>query len=433
MAKVMVIDDDERTRIPFLRGILTHSLQNAGLQFDKAYELASSVRDALGDTEEIATRTLRAEVIRQLRRLDEPSVAQNYEAKVRAPAPILVRDASGILTPFSRSRHQQRLECTGLSSEAAFEITRQVFEHLLKQRTAEIQSHHLAGLTYGCLKKKVGKRESHRYLVWAEFTNSGRPLILLLGGTAGCGKSTIATEVTSRLGIVRTQSTDMLREVMRMMIPERLVPALHTSSFNAWQALSNQMEDVVDEDTQLKIGYRRQADLVQVACEAVLQRAFREQASLVLEGVHVRPSLIHSVPQDPNAVVVPILLAVLKKNQLRQRIQGRGKLAVQRRAERYMQHFDSIWKLQDELLSEADAHDVAIISNEDKETAVRDVMITIVDQLEDAFTREPREVFADPQRISKSPKRVEKKPKAKEKSERWSIRIPGTWFKSKRA
>jgi len=431
MAKIMVVGADDKTRIPFLRGILTHSLQEAGLPFDEAYRLASSVRDALGETEELSTRQLRAEVMRQLRRLDNPSVALKYEADVQAPAPILVRDSSGALTPFSRSQHQQRLECSGLSSESAFEITRQVFDHLLKHRTAEIASHHLGGLTYGCLKKKVGEREAHRYLVWAQFTNSGRPLILLIGGTAGCGKSTLATEVTSRLGIVRTQSTDMLREVMRMMLPERLLPVLYASSFNAWEAISGMLEDVVDEDAQLKIGFRRQAELVQVACDAVLQRAFREQASLVLEGVHVRPSMVHSLHSDPNAIVVPIMLAVLKKDSLRQRIQGRGKQIAQRRAERYLEHFDSIWKLQSELLSEADASDVTIISNEDKETAMREVMTTIVDRLEEEFTLEPREVFSRHRREHKDPVRTVVK--VNRKPGKRSFRRLGTWFRSRKA
>lgn len=431
MAKVMVVGTDGKTRIPFLRGILTHSLQDAGLPFDEAYKLASAIRDALGETEEISTKHLRAEVIRHLRSLDNPSVVQEYATSVQAPAPILVRDSSGVLTPFSRSLHQQRLECSGLSSESAFEITRQVFDHLLKQHTTEIGSQHLAGLTYGCLKKKVGEREAHRYLVWAQYTNSGRPLILLIGGTAGCGKSTIATEVTSRLGIVRTQSTDMLREVMRMMLPERLLPVLYTSSFNAWQAISGMLDDVVDEDAQMKIGFRRQAELVQVACDAVLQRAFREQASLVLEGVHVRPSMVQSIQQDPNAIVVPILLAVLKKDSLRQRIEGRGRQIAQRRAERYLEHFDAIWKLQSELLSEADASDVTIISNEDKETAMREVMTTIVDRLEEEFTLEPREVFSQRKRDSGSPGRSVAV--VKPVPDKWSFRKPGTWFRARKA
>ena len=423
MAKVIVVNSSEGTRIPFLRGILTHSLKEAGLSFEQAYELASKVRDDLAETEEITTRNLRAQVIRRLRRLNKPQITKNYQAKLRAPAPILVRDENGHLTPFSRGRHQQRLECSGLSGEDAFEITRMVYEHLLKERTTEIGSHHLGGLTYGCLKREVGETEAHRYLLWANFIRSGRPLILLIGGTAGCGKSTISTEVTSRLGIVRTQSTDMLREVMRMMIPERLLPVLHASSFNAWQALDNQMSDVIDEKTQLKIGYRRQAELLQVACEAVIQRALREQASVVLEGVHIRPQLLNAIPQEPQAVIVPIMLAVLKKDQLRQRIKGRGTKVVLRRAKRYLRHFDAIWELQDMLLAEADAGGVAIVANEDKEKAVRDVMITIVDKLEVEFSSKPRDVFVNhdtKMTIAKSTKQSDLEHKK-----------PWSWFRSK--
>lgn len=427
MAKVIVVNSSEGTRVPFLRGILTHSLKEAGLRFDEAYELASNVRDQLAETEEITTRDLRAQVIRRLRQLNQPQVTENYQAKLRAPAPILVRDSNGDLTPFSRSRHQQRLECSGLSGEAAFDITRMVYEHLLKERTAEIESNHLGGLTYGCLKKEVGEREAHRYLVWADFINSGRPLVLLIGGTAGCGKSTISTEVTSRLGIVRTQSTDMLREVMRMMIPERLLPVLHSSSFDAWEALVGQTGDVTDEAAQVRIGYRRQAELVSVACEAVIQRAMREQTSVVLEGVHIRPSSVQAMLPEQHAVIVPIMLAVLKKEQLRQRIKGRGTKVILRRAKRYLRHFDAIWELQDMLLAEADAGGVAIVANEDKEKAVRDVMITIVETLENEFTGTPKDVFSrHDTRITAT-----KSPAQKTKAEVSGLKKTWNWFRSR--
>lgn len=430
MAKVTVVNSDDGARVPFLRGILTRSLQEAGMRFDEAYELASNVRDAMADRDEITTAELRAEVIRRLKPFENSQITKSYQEKLRSPAPILVRDSHGHLTPFSRSRHQQRLECSGLSAESAFEITRSVYDHLLKQRTTEINSHHLGGLTYGCLKKEVGEREAHHYLVWAEFINSGRPLILLIGGTAGCGKSTIATEVTSRLGIVRTQSTDMLREVMRMLIPERLLPVLHSSSFNAWRALAHQMDDVLDEKAQLKIGYRRQAELVAVACEAVLQRALREQTSVVLEGVHVRPSLLKTIPQEPPAVIVPIMLAVLKKEQLRQRIKGRGTKVVLRRAERYLRHFDAIWELQDMLLAEADQGGVAIVANVDKERTVRDVMVTIVSELEKDFKSKPKDVFVSSDRTVAAASDAKKKTKlASERLEHF--KMPWNWFRSR--
>ena len=59
MAKTVVIDPEEGTRAPFLRGILTRSLQDSGLAFDDAYKLASRVRQDLASIPEITAGELR--------------------------------------------------------------------------------------------------------------------------------------------------------------------------------------------------------------------------------------------------------------------------------------------------------------------------------------------------------------------------------------
>jgi 2-phosphoglycerate kinase len=201
----------------------------------------------------------------------------------------------------------------------------------------------------------------------------------------------MATEIAHRLGIVRTQSTDMLREVMRMLVPERLLPVLHTSSFNAWQALQSQpgsgdANAVVD-------GYRSQSELLLLPIEAVLQRALRERVSLILEGIHVHPMLLDRIQDRGDAIIVPIMLAVLKQKQLKKRLIGRGIQAPQREAERQLSHFDAIWSLQEYLLAEADRANVSIIANEDREHAIRVVLHTIIDALSKNFSSTPREAF----------------------------------------
>ena len=63
------------------------------------------------------------------------------------------------------------------------------------------------------------------------------PLVILIGGATGVGKSTIATQLAHRLGIVRVVATDAaIREVMRAMLSAELMPALHVSSFQADRA-----------------------------------------------------------------------------------------------------------------------------------------------------------------------------------------------------
>ena len=200
--------------------------------------------------------------------------------------------------------------------------------------------------------------------------------MLLIGGVPGCGKSTIATEVSARLDIVRTQSTDMLREVMRIMIPEKLSPALHTSSFNAGKAMH--MPDIKElPEENLVYGFQMQSEMVEVACEAVLQRALNENVSMVIEGVHIRPSLLDRIDSNV-AVVVPICLAVLNKDRLVKFIKGRSNENKQRRAKRYLANLDDIWQLQSVLLSEADNHDIEIIDNQEITDTVADILNIII-------------------------------------------------------
>jgi 2-phosphoglycerate kinase len=234
---------------------------------------------------------------------------------------------------------------------------------------------------------------ARRWLVWRDFLDSGRPLVVLLGGTAGSGKSTVASDLASRLNIVRTQSTDMLREVMRSVVSREVEPLLHQSSFSAWTEFSELKKKYVDADELLIGGFCKQANILAAAIAAVIQRATREGVSLIVEGVHIQPGVIDNLEQVEGALVVPLMLAVLKPKALRRRIAGRAVKVPQRRAQHYLDYFDSIWKLQSYLLSEADQAGVPIIINADREYVFREIMLTIIDQLAQSFDKTSEQVF----------------------------------------
>lgn len=391
--KTIVVNKRQNEKIPFLRGILVRSLLDAGLSFDEANVIAKQVRDQLADTKTVTSEQLQRRVSVFLKDRDDESALEQYQFPSVAPSRILVNSLSGRQKAFSRGRLARSLLSAGMKTEKAEYITELIYAQLITSGINSISTCELGYVTHLCLQQEVGNKAARRYLVWSEFQRGSKPLVLLIGGTVAAGKSTIATELGHLLEIVRIQSTDMLREVMRMMVPQNLLPVLHTSSFNAWKTLPIKDKKERDWDQLVAEGYLSQAELLAVPCEAVLQRAVEESVSIILEGVHVLPDLLERVPDSEEVIKVYVMLAVLRSKKLKSHLRGRGVDVPERRAERYLDSFDSIWSLQSFLLSEADHCDVPIITAEDKKTAIQQVIQQVNLELSRHFNGSPADVF----------------------------------------
>ena len=397
MAKTLVEDPDEQTRIPFLRGILIHSLQDSGLEFNAALEIASEVRNQLSDVALISSDDLEKMVTKCLHSSRSEDTVLRYENR-SGLLMVQVEQQCGRINPFSRLQFRHSLETIGLKSKESDDVVQMLQVHLSNKSIKTIKSRKLAMLIYRYLRQSdhLGPAVAHRWLVWHDFINSGRNLIFLIGGTAGSGKSTIANALASRLEIVRSQSTDMLREVMRTMVPEKLMPVLHQSSFTAWKGLPGHNESKSGVSDELLVqGYLSQADSLALACETVVKRATREHVSLVLEGVHIHPVFMEKLQQETDSIVIPIMVGLLKNKHLRQRIKTRSNNAPDRGSEHYLQYFDEIWHLQSYLLSEADRANVPIVVNENRDKAFSEIMRFTISRLAETFDKSAEEVFGE--------------------------------------
>ncbi|PIE23888.1 MAG: hypothetical protein CSA62_05690 [Planctomycetota bacterium] len=389
----MIFDPAEQARVPFLRGILTRSLQDCGLSFEESYRVASEIRDELQGVGELSNSELRQLVLKHLDSFGAEVIERYRQPSGQTPT-ILVRDAKGRGVPYSRGRSRMTLEPCGFEAEDSIDIANRLHDDLTRQGITEIEVPELRRRTHAQIVERLGEKAGKSYLIWQEFGKSEQRLLLLMGGTAGVGKSTFATQVAGILDIIRIQSTDMLREVMRKMLPERLAPVLHASSFLAWDRMPRVEGQSADESTLLKEGYLQQVELLTVACEAVMQRAHKERVSLIIEGVHLHPRVLDFVPEDKGLIAVPMMLAVLKRGELKARICGRGEKEPDRRAKRYLKHLDDLWRLQSFLLSEADHYGVPIVANDNKRRTRRGILRTVEAALAKRFSGDPERVFS---------------------------------------
>ena len=210
--------------------------------------------------------------------------------------------------PFSKGRMAQALVLAGADPERAYQLALRIEREVTGTGAEEIPIDQLHGMVEEVLAREEGPALVSRYHGWREVLRLDRPLMLVIGGATGTGKSTLATEIAYRLGISRITSTDVIRQAMRAFFAPELMPELHYSSFDAAEGLKVPLPDPDDEDRAL-YGFIQQAGQVAVGANAVVERAVLEGLSTVIEGVHVVPGLV-TAEQHAAAVVVQLMLAI---------------------------------------------------------------------------------------------------------------------------
>ncbi len=374
MAKTVVIKQPGGDRSPFLRGILVQSLLNAGLSFDDAYKLSQVVRHDLQDTDEISSTDLKEKVAGLLADRFGKDQRESYEARPAFEADILVHTPTRS-EPFSVGILAHSLESCSIPPADALEGARKVYRALKQTGHSEIDHKTLRKIIYLCLKEHCSHDMADRYLSWRHFESSGDPLIILIGGATGSGKSTISSEVAYRMDIGRIQSTDMMREIIRAYLTPEAVPTLGYSSFEAWRGLpANEKGKYSDGGNPVIAGFLSQFATMKPALCAAITRAIEERHDLIIEGVHIAPTHLDLEKSDNQAIIVPLMLATMEKAALRKQLKRRGREKIRRQASRYLERLDDIWDLQSYLLSEADNGGIPIITNWHIETTVQEVM-----------------------------------------------------------
>jgi 2-phosphoglycerate kinase len=273
--------------------------------------------------------------------------------------------------PFSKGLMARALAATGLDLERSYLIALRADRDLDERRVASLGFDRLAELATEVIGEEEAARTVRRLRRMDALRRVEEPLLLLVGGATGTGKSTIATEVAHRLGITRVTSTDFVRQTMRAFFSQEFMPAVHYSSFETRLALTKAEEE--ESGDAAILGFLDQTRNVLTGVHAALERAATEHWSMVIEGVHLVPGMV--AVEFPGAFVVQCVVAIEDENLHRSRFWVREYATDGLRPlDKYLEALPQIRTIQDFIVERAHRYDVPVIVSDSLETAIGDVL-----------------------------------------------------------
>jgi 2-phosphoglycerate kinase len=291
----------------------------------------------------------------------------------RRPLPLGGEDG----LPFSKGLMARALMATGIPTDRAYEIALAAEREIAGSGREAISLERLEELAQNALGEEDGRTTMRRLRRFQDLYELDLPIILLVGGATGTGKSTVATDVAYRLGVTRVTSTDFVRQTMRAFFSREFMPAIHYSSFEAGRAMADEDADI---GHAVLDGFLEQTRDVLVGVTAAIDRALQEGWSMVLEGVHLVPGML---PPIENALVVQCVLAIddAEAHAGHFWIRDTDSDGV-RPYEKYLDSFEDIRLVQTYILGRARKHDVPVIANGNIEQAIGEVMELVLSAAE---------------------------------------------------
>jgi 2-phosphoglycerate kinase len=282
--------------------------------------------------------------------------------------------------PFSKGMMARALMAVGVAPKRAYDLARRVEDDLAAKGTETAERERLDELALEILGDEEGAEAVRQLRRYQDLRELDLPLLILVGGATGTGKSTVATEIAHRLGITRVTSTDFVRQTMRAFFSRDFMPSIHYSSFEAGEGLPAEEQQETGDPTLL--GFLEQTRNVLVGVNASIERALEEGWSMVLEGIHLVPGML---PRIEGALVIECILHIGEEDTHRSHFLIRDIVSDERRAgSKYLDHFEEIRRIQNYIVDRARRSNVAIIENRDVERATADVMELVVSAAERA-------------------------------------------------
>ena len=117
--------------------------------------------------------------------------------------------------PYSKGLMARALVAVGVPLGRAYELAKRIDQYLFDRGEQSIELEQVQELAVEVFGEEEGSEAVRRLRRFRELHELDLPIIVLVGGATGTGKSTVATEAAYRLGITRVTSTDFIRQTIR--------------------------------------------------------------------------------------------------------------------------------------------------------------------------------------------------------------------------
>jgi 2-phosphoglycerate kinase len=275
--------------------------------------------------------------------------------------------------PYSKGLMARALIAAGVPADRAYQLARRLELDLAERGESSVEVERLEGMAQEILGEEEGLRATKRLRRLADLQALDVPIIVLIGGSTGTGKSTVAAEVAHRLGITRVTSTDFIRQTMRAFFSREFMPTIHYSSFEAGEGV----DDDVTGDPAI-VGFVDQCRHVCVGVDAAIKRALTEGWSMVLEGVHLVPGLLTA--EYEGVLLVQVVLEIADEDVHRMHFHIRDAATGGIRSmDKYLERLGDIRRVQTYVVGRARRESVPVVENANVDRTI-DTVIELVMQ-----------------------------------------------------
>jgi len=370
----------DKSKHPFMRGMLAHKLIQRGLSFDQAYQISKDARSFFQEQAEVSSDSLMQAVDELIVERYGKELLRGLNLELFPTGKQICVYRRNATAPFSKGLLTQSITSSGLKPEEAFQIAFDLEAKLMKKNILRISKKKLFDEVFATIKKKHDPHIADLYKLASRLDELDRPVIIYLGGASGTGKSVMSTFLAGRLGINKITGTDTIREIMRLVFKRDLLPSLHNSSSKAGTGMPKNL----GKNDRLISGFCLQAQQVSVGVKAVVDRAIKERTSMIIEGIHLLPNMEQAIKEGcKRAYHIPITLSLMNEKHHKDRFLERGKGNELRNKEAYLSSFENIRAIHEFFNSESEDKEIEVVDNEDFDETTNTLMQLIINILQE--------------------------------------------------